>query len=238
MVFNLRYGGPIRRGATSIATRDGIYVYGMEHGGEAAAGRLMELALSSHASVVVFAKKPDYYRFVKDSDIRWQATFTSKELTRESSYPWFRDLSGASVTAMRNVFEQAGMGRELISIKSRTKNGWMAVKPGLALSFYQIRDRGSKPERIASESLVTGLLTEAALREGVREEIFFYEAPYKPSTEAGIRAARIARDEGVALIGLFKDDGDGFDKGSHGITCSDGVTILKDGSGRKHRIIL
>lgn len=187
-----------------------------------AAGYLIKLTLQSHSSVVVFAKKPDFY--TNDMEVRWVASFDAKQLRKETSFPWIEGLPRIAVRAMQDVFSDMGLGRDLVHLKGLKKTMQFA-RPSMAQAFYQICDRGSKSERITAESLFTGLLKETAYREPMREVAFFFEAPYRPFTRTAITAIKEADDAGCALIGIYRGDG----IGRYGISLKNGRLYLTEG---------
>lgn len=187
--------------------------------------------IRAHASAVVFTKKTEYYPFIKDEDVRNTAVFTPKYMLSSICFPWISNLSAPSYDSILEVLLEAGLNRNVIYMKGRSWDMPAFAKPGTALSFYQILDRGSKKDRLLSEALFTGLITESASREEVRETVFFYDAPYRPQTMAGLKAVRMAQEAGTAFIGIYNDDAKDYDSGKYGLTMKKRrIYIKEDGS--------
>lgn len=216
---------------------EGIYIYGTDAGGNIAAGKLMELTLQSHSSVIVYGKRPDFYSYVQSVVPKWVATFTPDMLSKESAYPWISDLSPAAIRAMKNTFETSGFGRDLVYIKGNTKGKPKYMRPGIAQCFYQISTTGGKNKKIYAESLFTGLLKELISRDGVRDVAVFYEAPIRPHTVTALDTLYDAIEEEVCLIGMYEGDGSGYEKGEHGLTCTNGIFYYKH-NGKEKKVAI
>lgn len=208
---------------------EGIYVYGTENGGRDAAGKLMELTLLSHSSVIVYAKKPDFYRYVRYTEPQWLATFTADTLSNDIGYPWIGGLSAAAHKAMKECFENTGCGRDLVFLKGSAKDKPRYARPGMAQCFYQICDRGSIKKRVYAEALFTGILKELVSREPIRDVAVFYEAPMKPFSDTCLETIKEAAEQGICLIGMYEGSGSGYDKGPHGVTSKNGTLCYRTG---------
>ena len=213
-----------------IDTAEGLSLYG--EGAEAAAGFLMKLALRAHASVVVMGKKPDFYQYVKDEDIPYISYMSSKVLFEELDYPFIADLKAPSRNALKEVMEEAGQGRDLVHLKKRSGKEPYLEPPGLALAFYQLKDRGSRKDRVLVEALFAALLTDAS-KERMRETVVFFDAPYRPFTKRAMSAIKAADRAGCALIGLYKENAPKKPTGRFEGHVTDGVFLIKDRDNRK-----
>lgn len=221
------YSLPTNRTPIVLDTNEGIYVE--DPGMEVAAGYLMRLTLKSTASVVAIAKKPDFYGYVNvmASDLSFVVYVTAKALFNDMPYPYFRELKGESLNAMKEVMEEAGQGRDLIYIKGRSKDRPYLMPPDVAQTFCQLEDRGSKKDRVLIESLLCALLTDS-LSERMRQTVYFYEAPFKPYTVKCLDALKKADEAGVSLIGMYKDAPAQANSGRYAISAKDRVIYIRD----------
>ena len=224
-----------KNGSICLDTASGIYVY--DSGGEPSeiAGALMRYAIKAHASAVVFTKRTEYYPMLKDADIQNMTVFTPEEMFSGITFPWIAGLSPPAYESMTGVLLEAGLHRSVIYMKGRAGSIPAYAKPGMALSFYQILDKGSKKDRLLSEALFTGLISETAYREEVRETVFFYDAPYHPQTETALKAIRSAHSAGAAFIGVYQDDAENYDSGQYGLTLKGGRVYLRDKDNRRSK---
>ena len=236
MKFSFRYPNTFFfQNGIKIETKDGLYVYDAGKGPSEACAALIRMCLKAHASAIVFSKKTEYFPLVKDHADGFVETFIPKEMFNSTDYPWISGLSKAATDSMASVFSEAHLERSLICLKGRRKGLPVFPRPGMAQCFYQISDRGSKKDRILTEALFTGLLTETVKRDEVRETVFFYDAPYRPQTAEALNAIITASEENATLIGVYEGSGEGYKRGRYGITHRDGRTYIKD-RGREREI--
>ena len=230
MKFSFRYAGPfLSKGGIKVDTKSGLYVYDTGDTPSTACSVLVSMCLKAHASAVVFTKKTDYYPIDFGYAGSWTETFMPKEMFDTASYPWIAGLSGAAMDSMTDVFTEAHLERSLIYLKGRTKSPPVFPRPGMAHCFYQLSDKGSKKDRLLTEALLTGLLTESFSRDEVRETVFFYDAPYRPQTAEALNAIITASNENTTLIGVYRDSGKGYDRGKYGFAIRNGKAYIKEG---------
>ncbi|AOZ97804.1 hypothetical protein [Butyrivibrio hungatei] len=169
----------------------------------AAAGFIMRAMLNKGASVIVYGKNMDYYRYIYDIAPNYIYGVNGSELINKFSVPFIRNNTYSTAKRCKEVFKDYRQERihDYMNIPSKKK----FFDPNMFQSFFIIDTAGITKRKLIAESLLTSILEQAISSEPIHELCIFMDAPLKPLTSTCIETLKAAECmSNISFVSLYK----------------------------------
>ncbi len=168
------------------------------------AGYLLRKTIKKGASLIVFGKNMDYYRYVHDIAPNNLGQFEYKDLISEFKVPFIDNSSKKAAETVTDIFDDFRMNNVF---KHMQKRGKRTLKdPCLFQSFFIIQNKGIIKEKVVLEALLGNILSQAAHCEPMHELVIFVDMPYAPITSTCLDTLKMAdKRHNITFISQISD---------------------------------
>ncbi|WP_026653597.1 hypothetical protein [Butyrivibrio proteoclasticus] len=169
-----------------------------------AAGFLMRKMLTQGASVVVYGKNMDYYRYVYDIVPDYIYGVNGSSLINDFCVPFIKGSTYSTAKRCKDVFNDYKQVRVHDYMNNSAKQ--KIYDPNVFQSFIIIDTSGVTKRKLIAEALLTSIVEQAISSEPLHELCIFMDAPLKPITKTCIETLRDASGmSNISFISMYKE---------------------------------
>ena len=197
-----------------------------------AAGYVCREYLKKGASVIVYGKKHDIYRYIKDDyEPKVISTITTDKIKKELAYPFIKNINEKAVRTIDNIFGETGFNHILGYLKkdSTNKERILLQNPLNEQTYYQINTNSIKADNICCEVFLSCILSQALEEIPVKSLVLLIDAPYKPMSTISLELIEIAAvQKYITVICMYDEMGADYNRSKYNLHSEKDIIYLNN----------